>query len=153
RPCLARRARGKNRNSRLFRRFRRGRMGTCERKRRPERRPMGRISWIVGLTASVAWAAAERTAPVVLLADDAEYKAAKSAEITVEGVLERTPSSGTLGGPSRFNPYRLVVRDGADKTAPRELYVGVKAPLLAVHVGRRVRVAGKLIEVEVDKTK
>jgi hypothetical protein len=86
--------------------------------------------------------------PLIVLADDAEYKAAKSSETVFEGVLERTPPPGTLGGPSRFNPFRLKVKDGA-----HELYVGGRAVRVSVHVGAKVRITGKLVEVEVDGKK
>ncbi len=114
---------------------------------------MRRMALICCLTACLTSCAADRPAPVALLADDAEYKAAKAAETIFEGALERTPTKGTLGGPSRFNPYRLIGRDGTGKPLVRELFVATKAPLLAVHVGQRVRVVGKLVEVETDATK
>src|SRR5207253_2768014 len=106
------------------------------------------IGLIAGLTLCWASFAAERPAPVVILAEDAEYKSAKATEATFEGFLERTPSKGTLGGAARFNPFRLAV-----KPEPRELFVANKAPLVAVHVGQRVRVVGKVVEVEVDGAK
>ncbi len=114
---------------------------------------MRRISLICGLTVCLASLATERPAPVVILADDADYKAAKAAEMIFDGILERTPSRGTLGGPSRFNPYRLTGRDGTGKPLVRELFVASKAPLLVVHVGQRLRVVGKLVEVESDGKK
>jgi hypothetical protein len=114
---------------------------------------MMRISLIAVVTLCLTSFAANRPAAVVILADDADYKAATAAETIFEGVLERTPTKGTLGGPARFNPYRLNGRDSTGKPQVRELFVGAKAPLLAVHVGQRVRVAGKLVEVETDGTK
>jgi hypothetical protein len=114
---------------------------------------MKRIGLIAALTVCLPSLAADRPAPVIILADDVEYKAAKATEMIFEGVLERTPTKGTLGGPSRFNPYRLAGRDGTGKQLVRELFVASKAPLLAVHVGQRVRVVGKLVEVETDGTK
>ena len=106
------------------------------------------IGLIGSLTLCLTSYAADRPAPLVVLAEDADYKAAKATETTFEGVLERTPSKGGLGGPSRFNPYRL-----AAKPEVRELFVANKAPLLVVHVGQRVRVVGKLVEVESDGAK
>ena len=106
------------------------------------------IGLICCVTIGLSAFAAERPTPVVVLAEDADYKTAKAIETTVEGVLERTPSKGTLGGSSRFNPYRI-----AAKPTVRELFVDKKAPLLAVLVGQRVRVVGKLVEVDVDGEK
>ena len=114
---------------------------------------MSRIGLICGLTVCLPAFAADRPVPLVILADDPDYKTAKTPESIFEGVLERTPSKGTLGGPARFNPYRLASSAGVDKPLVRELFVSSKAPLLAVQVGQRVRVVGKLIEVEVDGTK
>ena len=114
---------------------------------------MRRIGLICALTVCLTSFAADRPAAVIVLADDADYKAAKSTEMIFEGVLERTPSKGTLGGPSRFNPYRLTSSDGAGKPLVRELFVANKAPLLVVHVGLRIRVLGKLVEVESDGAK
>ena len=107
-------------------------------------------SLIFGVLVCLPSWAADGPASVVVLADDADYKTAKATEMIFEGVLERTPSKGTLGGPVRFNPYRLLARAGAGKPVAHELFVANKAPLLAVHVGRRVRIVGKLVEVATD---
>jgi hypothetical protein len=113
-----------------------------------------RIGLILGsIVCAAASVAADPPKPLAILADDVDYKASKVTETIHEGILERTPSKGTLGGPSRFNPYRLSSQDGAGKPVVRELFVATKAPLLAVHVGQRVRVVGKLIEVETDGAK
>jgi hypothetical protein len=95
-----------------------------------------------------AGAPAEGARPVVLLAEEAEYKAAKEPEAVFEGVLERNPGSGRIGPPTRFHAYRLTV--AGDKPAVHDLYVPGKAFLLAGSVGQRVRLVGKLVSVEVD---
>ena len=87
---------------------------------------------------------------VTLLADDDTYRKAKEREVYFEGVLERNKGTGQIGA-DRFNLYRLVLDDSA-KTA-RELYVPGKGAQLATHVGKRVRITGKLIETDIDGKK
>jgi hypothetical protein len=102
------------------------------------------LFWLC-LTAS---AGAEPSPGVVpLFAEEAWYREARPPEAVFEGTLERTPTTGTIGGPGRFNPYRLAFKG----TPPaRELYLPGKAYLLAAHVGQAVRVVGKAVDTEVD---
>jgi len=84
--------------------------------------------------------------PVILLADQKDYQSLAGAETSHEGVLERNPGSGKLGG--RFNPYRLATKGPDDKPLLLELVLPIKAPLLAGHVGQRVRIVGKRVDQE-----
>lgn len=94
--------------------------------------------------------AAEPTPTVLpLLADDPAYKAAKEMEASFEGTVELNPAPAMIGGGKR-NTYRLAWTDGAGKPGGRDLYVPGKAYLLADHVGKRVRIVGKAVDVESD---
>ena len=88
--------------------------------------------------------------PVVLLAGSDEYKAAKATEAVYEGVIENNPGDGAVGKPTRFNAYRLRVKDAAGKEFVREVYVPGKAFLLAAYVSKRVRVTGKFVDMPAD---
>jgi hypothetical protein len=84
--------------------------------------------------------------PLILQADQKDYQALTGAETSHEGVLERNAGTGKLGG--RFNAYRLATKGPADKPLLLELVVTARAHLLAGHVGRRVRIMGKLADQE-----
>jgi hypothetical protein len=88
---------------------------------------------------------------VTLLADDEAYRKARGDEAVFEGALERNPG-GKLGAGGRFNVYRLAMEEGG-KPIARDLYVPGKGAALALHVGKRVRVVGKLVETEDDGKK
>jgi hypothetical protein len=90
----------------------------------------------------------EKSGSIELLANDADYRAAKEVEVSIEGLLQRNPGTGKIGG--RFNPYRLSGQDGDGKAFVHDLRVTSKAQLLADHVGQKVRIVGKLRPVEVD---
>jgi hypothetical protein len=105
-------------------------------------------TWVLCCWLSAAASAEGPARAVVLLAEEAEYKAAREAEAVFEGVLERNPGTGRIAPPTRFHPYRLVV--AGDKPVVHELYVPGKAFLLAAQVGQRVRLVGKLVSVEAD---
>jgi hypothetical protein len=87
---------------------------------------------------------------VPLLVEDAAYRKAKEPEVFFEGVLQRNNGTGQIGA-ARFNLYSLLIEGGARTT--RELYLPGKGHLLATHVGKRVRLTGKLIETEIDGKK
>ena len=88
--------------------------------------------------------------PVVLLAGNDEYKAAKGTEAVYEGVVENNPADGTIGKPTRFNAYRFKGKDADGKEFVRELYVPGKAFLLGSFVGKRVRITGKFVDATAD---
>ena len=87
---------------------------------------------------------------LVLLADATEYKQAAETAQMLDGLLERTPTTGTLGAATRFNAYRLRYTDAAGKEQVRELHAPGKAYLLASHLGKKVRVHGKAVDTKAD---
>jgi hypothetical protein len=87
---------------------------------------------------------------VPLCAAETWYRDAREAEATFEGVVERTPGTGRLGPPTRFNAYRLSWTDAAGKAVVREVYAPGKAQLLAAYLGQRVRLVGKAVDTEAD---
>src|SRR5262245_9037736 len=98
----------------------------------------------------VCLAAEPPTGATRLLAGDEEYGKAGGKEVTLDGLLERTPVTGRAGGSARFNVFRLRFQDFDGKEAVRELHLGDKAYLVAGQVGKKVRVHGKLMEVKVE---
>jgi hypothetical protein len=105
-------------------------------------------AWVLCCWLSAAASAEGPARAVVLLAEEAEYKASRETEAVFEGVLERNPGTGRIAPPTRFHPFRLVL--SGDKPAVHEVYVPGKAFLLAGHAGQRVRLVGKLVSVEAD---
>lgn len=89
-------------------------------------------------------------ADVPLCAGEAWYREAKAAEAVFEGVVERTPSTGQLGPPTRFNAYRLTWTDAAGKAVVREVYAPGQAQRLAPYLGQRVRLVGKAVDTVAD---
>src|SRR5262245_31910771 len=85
-----------------------------------------------------------------LLAGNDEYTKLAGNEILLDGLIERTPTTGRPGGTTRFNVYRLRYQDATGKEETRELQVPDKAFLLADHLGKKVRIAGKLAETKVE---
>lgn len=85
-----------------------------------------------------------------LLDKDERYRKAAAAEVTLDGLVERTPAPGRAGAASRFNAFRLRYRDAAGKEVVRELHVPGKAYLLSSHLGKKVRVRGKLVATNAD---
>src|SRR5262245_14758653 len=74
------------------------------------------------------------------------YQKAPEKEVTLDGMVERTPTSGRTHIPGRFNLYRFRYNAPDGKQEVRELYVPGKAYLLAGHVDKKVRVKGKLVD-------
>lgn len=85
--------------------------------------------------------AADPPAARKIFAAEAWYQAAEGKEQAFEGILEKAKSPGATSG--RWNPVRLV---GAE-TPTREVYLGNNTNLLDGHLGRRVRIVGKPMEV------
>ena len=78
-----------------------------------------------------------------LFAKEDWYKGQPGKEQAFEGVLLRARRGGA--GFGRFNPYRLQMKDGT-----REVYVGSQGQLLEPYVGKRVRLTGKAVDMEVE---
>ncbi len=92
--------------------------------------------------AQVAPAGKEPAARLELFSQEDWYKGQKGEEQNFVGVLKKADGGGI--GIGRFNPYRLEMDKGI-----REVYVGGKPALLAPYVGKRVKLLGKAVEIEV----
>jgi hypothetical protein len=123
---------------------------------------------LLGLLAGFAAAAEEPPAKKELFAKEEWYKGQRGKEQDFVGVLEKAAGGGGIGF-GRFNPYRLVmtvtvpviveekidgkiVRRTEFKTEKRtrEVYVGGKPDLLAPYVGKKVKLTGKAVDMEVE---
>jgi hypothetical protein len=92
--------------------------------------------------------AKEPAAKLELFAKEDWYKEQKGKEEDFVGVLEKVKGGGDFGF-GRFNPYRLVMADG-DKKTVREVYVGAKTDLLDAYVGKKIKLTGKAVDMEVE---
>jgi hypothetical protein len=90
------------------------------------------------------------TSGLMLNANATWYKEAKPAETTIEGIVKRTPTTGLVGVPTRFNAFQLTYADATGQTQIREIYAPEKAHMLGDFVDQRVRLVGKLVDTEVD---
>lgn len=73
------------------------------------------------------------------------YDQEKSAGATIEGILDYQPTTGRIGIPAQYSPFRLVRRVG--ETAQVEqytLHAPGHEPQLATMVGYRVNIVGKV---------
>jgi hypothetical protein len=108
---------------------------------------MNRPSWFavfvacLGLSSTAVVPAADPPAARKIFADEAWYQAAAGEEQAFEGILEKAKSPGATSG--RWHPVRLVI----DDKRTREVSLGGDATLLDGHLGRRVRIVGKPMEV------
>jgi hypothetical protein len=75
------------------------------------------------------------------------YQKQEGKEQEFVGTLDRLVRKGEVGV-GRFNPYRLKM----DKDT-REVYVGGKLEVLLPYVGKRVKLTGKAVDMEVEGTK
>ena len=82
-----------------------------------------------------------------LFAKEGWYKDQKGKEQDFVGVLRYLKPGGI--GFGRFNPYRLEMEAKGRKDV-REVYVGAKPELLKPYVGRKVKITGKPVEMEVE---
>jgi hypothetical protein len=94
--------------------------------------------------------AKEPAAKLELFAKEDWYKEQKGKEEDFVGVLEKVKRDGV--GFGRFNPYRLLMADG-DKKSMREVYVGAKTDILDAYVGKKVKLTGKAVDIEVEGSK
>ncbi len=84
-----------------------------------------------------------------LFANESWYRDQKGEERGFVGVLRRVDRGKGIVGFGRFNPYRLEMAEKGKKDV-REVYVGGKTELLAPYVGKRVRLTGKAVDMEVE---
>jgi hypothetical protein len=94
--------------------------------------------------------AKEPPAKKELFAKEEWYRTQAGKEESFIGVLQKLERKGGLVGFGRFNPYRLVMDEGKGKKTVREVYVGGKMELLAPYVGKRLRLIGKAVDMEVE---
>lgn len=85
---------------------------------------------------------------VELFGKEGWYKSQPGKEQEFVGTLEKAPRQGGIGF-GRFNPYRLTMKKG-DRTEVREVYVGGKPQLLAPQAGKKVKIVGKPVDLEVE---
>ena len=95
----------------------------------------------------------DKDAPAVkleLFAGEGWYKDQKGDEKDFVGVLAKTgePPRGVVGF-GRTNPYRLTMADNG-KQVVREVYVGAHPELLAPYVGKKIKLIGKAVDMEVE---
>jgi hypothetical protein len=83
-------------------------------------------------------------------ADEDWYQKATPKETTFDGTIERTPTSGQIGKPARFNTYRLTWTTPDGTKMVREVYTPGKSQLLTAHLGKRVRIVGKAVDTTVE---
>jgi len=83
---------------------------------------------------------------VKLFAEEPWYKSMKGEPAMFEGVLKKTERAKNVVGFGRFNPFRLEMADGK----VREVYVGGKPNLLDPYVGKKVKIVGKAVDMEVE---
>ncbi len=81
----------------------------------------------------------------VLFANEEFYLSQAGKEQAFEGVLSKVRRAGGGIGFARFNPFRLTMKKGT-----REVYIGGRDKLLDPYVGRRVRIVGKPLTMEVE---
>lgn len=112
------------------------------------------------LTAALLLAAPPAAAPLAdkdaaptkaeLFAGENWYKEQKGDEQDFVGVLSRTADAPKdKVGFGRTTPYRLTMNDKGKQTV-REVYAGAHPELLAPYVGRKVRLLGKAVDLEVE---
>lgn len=84
--------------------------------------------------------------PVELFAKEAWYKDAKGPEQAFVGVLKKADRGKGIVGFGRFNPFRLEMEGGK----VREVYVGAQGKRLDPYVGKRIKLVGKAVDMEVE---
>jgi hypothetical protein len=80
------------------------------------------------------------------------YKSQSGAEKAFVGILRKLERKGDTVGFGRFNPYRLAIQAKGKQDDIREVYVGASLQALAPYVGKRVKLMGKAVEMEVEGT-
>ncbi len=93
--------------------------------------------------------AREPAAKLELFAKEDFYKNQKGKEEDFVGTLEKVKAPEV--GFGRFNAFHLVMGDG-DKKTTREVYVGGKTDILNDYVGKKIKLSGKAVDMEVEGT-
>ena len=82
-----------------------------------------------------------------LFAREDWYQNEKGKEQDFVGVLKYTPRAKGVVGFGRFNPYKLEFT--AEKGF-REVYIGGKEDILKEYAGKKVKITGKPVDMEVE---
>jgi hypothetical protein len=82
-----------------------------------------------------------------LFAKEEWYKTREGKEAEFTGVLKYTPRKEGVIGFNRFNPYRLEM---GEKFGVREVHVAGDEKILAEYHGKKVKIVGKAVEMEVE---
>lgn len=91
-------------------------------------------------------APAKAPAKLELFAKEDWYRGQEGNEQDFVGVLRKTGRGKGVVGFGRFNPYRLEMAAGK----VREVYVGGKPEILTPYVGKKVKLTGKPVDMEVE---
>jgi PrcB C-terminal len=84
--------------------------------------------------------------PVELFAKEGWYKDAKGAEVEFVGVLRKAKQDDNVVGFGRNNPFRLEM----DGNKVREVHVGGNLKILDPYVGKKIKLVGKAVDMEVE---
>ena len=90
---------------------------------------------------------AEPTSKKELFAKEDFYKSQEGKEQDFVGILKYTPPAEGVIGFGRTNPYRL---EFTTEKGSREVYVGGKPELLKAVIGKKVKMTGKPVDMEVE---
>jgi hypothetical protein len=82
-----------------------------------------------------------------LFAKEDWYQSQEGKEQEWVGVLKYSPREEGVIGFGRFNAYTLEL---ADKKGIREVYVGGKEEILKEYNGRKIKLIGKAVDMEVE---
>jgi len=83
---------------------------------------------------------------VEIFAKESFYKEMKGPEVEFVGVLKKTPQKDGVIGFGRVNPFRLEM----EGNKVREVYAGSQGKLLDPYVGKKVKLVGKAVDMEVE---
>jgi hypothetical protein len=78
------------------------------------------------------------------------YRGQEGKEQDFVGTLQMVQRKKGVVGFGRFNPYYLVMESDKGQRQVREVYVGGQLDILQPYVGRRVRITGKPVDMEVE---
>jgi hypothetical protein len=98
------------------------------------------------LTLSLFAVAQATAADFDIFAKEGFYKEVKAPEQTFVGVLRKADRGKDVVGFGRFNPFKLEME--GNKT--REVYMGGKLKMLDPYVGKKVKIVGKPVDMEVE---
>lgn len=82
-----------------------------------------------------------------LFAKEDWYRSEKGKEQDFVGILKYSPRAKGVVGFGRFNPYQLLLTPAKDM---REVYVGGKEDILKEYAGKKVKITGKPVDMEVE---